>query len=485
MAYNKLIDLNLLSNFLNKIKGLIPTKVSNLENDSGYITGITSSDVTTALGYTPPTQDTTYESKAASSGGTDVSLVTTGEKYNWNTRSIPASGTTGQVLKKSSNSDYATEWGDESGGGSLCVTLTYSSGRYTADKTFAEIYEAYQTGINIFAKDGNKILELTNIDSASEDAAFREINLSSSTVSSSHYYIGNSSVRKISDQMTKPTAMTLELLNDGSGEYQDSPTGPFSVYASDVGDISNIISGLANPNDTIQSVSRVQLSFGYPSQDVGSGETSSAEYYNCISGVCSYDDQSGTSVITLTFRTVSMRSGTPVVKTVTVSDEAGTWDSLENATVTYSEEPLGSEDTLPLTGGTMTGAINMGSNKITNLSTPTANSDAATKAYADSRGIPAGGSSGQVLKKSSATDYAVTWSNDSGKALHISKSSFSSLPQTISNSSITANMRVVNCVWSTPASITGDVTWTTAAGSLTLSGSISGSTKAEIDLIEF
>lgn len=31
----------------------IPTKVSDLTNDSGYITGITSSDVTTALGYTP------------------------------------------------------------------------------------------------------------------------------------------------------------------------------------------------------------------------------------------------------------------------------------------------------------------------------------------------------------------------------------------------------------------------------------------------
>ena len=103
----------------------------------------------------------------------------------------------------------------------------------------------------------------------------------------------------------------------------------------------------------------------------------------------------------------------------------------------------------------------------------------------NTRGIPSGGASGQVLKKSSATNYAVTWSNDSGKALHISKSSFSSLPQTISNSSITASMRVVNCVWGTPASITGNVTWTTAAGSLTLSGSISGSTTAEIDLIEF
>lgn len=35
----------------------VPTKVSDLQNDSGYITGITSTDVTTALGYTPYDSD--------------------------------------------------------------------------------------------------------------------------------------------------------------------------------------------------------------------------------------------------------------------------------------------------------------------------------------------------------------------------------------------------------------------------------------------
>lgn len=34
--------------------------------------------------FTFAATDTTYESKAAASGGTAVSLVTTGEKYNWN-----------------------------------------------------------------------------------------------------------------------------------------------------------------------------------------------------------------------------------------------------------------------------------------------------------------------------------------------------------------------------------------------------------------
>ena len=46
---------------------------------------------------------------------------------------------------------------------------------------------------------------------------------------------------------------------------------------------------------------------------------------------------------------------------------------------------------LPLAGGTMTGAIAMGSSKITGLGTPTANTDAATKAYADTMLPLAGG----------------------------------------------------------------------------------------------
>lgn len=39
-----------------------------------------------AVGSSPKFTDTTYESKAAASGGTAVSLVTTGEKYTWNNK---------------------------------------------------------------------------------------------------------------------------------------------------------------------------------------------------------------------------------------------------------------------------------------------------------------------------------------------------------------------------------------------------------------
>ena len=72
-----------------------------------------------------------------------------------------------------------------------------------------------------------------------------------------------------------------------------------------------------------------------------------------------------------------------------------------------------------------------------------------------------------------------------GKALHITMPSTSSLG-TINNSNITTTMRVVNIVWGTPANVTGNVTWNTdTAGQLVLSGTLSGATTAEIDLIDF
>lgn len=65
---------------------------------------------------------------------------------------------------------------------------------------------------------------------------------------------------------------------------------------------------------------------------------------------------------------------------------------------------------------------------------------------------------------------------DEIKILVITSSSFSSLPQTINDASITANHVVLNSVLSNPAAQTGDWTVTTSAGSLTVSGTISGST---------
>ena len=53
------------------------SKLSQFTNDAGFITGITGIDVTTALGYTPPKQDTTYETASSTSDGLMTSEMVT------------------------------------------------------------------------------------------------------------------------------------------------------------------------------------------------------------------------------------------------------------------------------------------------------------------------------------------------------------------------------------------------------------------------
>ena len=70
------------------------------------------------------------------------------------------------------------------------------------------------------------------------------------------------------------------------------------------------------------------------------------------------------------------------------------------------------------------------------------------------------------------------------KVLKITKSSASSLPTTIYNSGITANMECINNVLSNPSAQTGDWTVTTSDGNAVISGSISGTTNITLYLAE-
>lgn len=133
-------------------------------------------------------------------------------------------------------------------------------------------------------------------------------------------------------------------------------------------------------------------------------------------------------------------------------------------------------------------------------------------------GLPSGGTVGQVLTKQSSTAGDATWQTiniptvdqtyssvstnaQSGvavasavatakaeaiaeiKCLVLTSSSFSSLPQTITNANITSDHVVINSVLSNPSAQTGDWTVTTSNGSLSISGSISGSTTITLYLM--
>ena len=70
------------------------------------------------------------------------------------------------------------------------------------------------------------------------------------------------------------------------------------------------------------------------------------------------------------------------------------------------------------------------------------------------------------------------------ETLVVSVASFSALPQTITNANIEDDMVVVNSVLSNPSAQTSDWTVTTSSGSLTISGSISGTTTATLYLMK-
>jgi hypothetical protein len=68
------------------------------------------------------------------------------------------------------------------------------------------------------------------------------------------------------------------------------------------------------------------------------------------------------------------------------------------------------------------------------------------------------------------------------KVLTLTVGAFSSLPQTISNSKITADMVVLSCEFGNPLAITSDIFWATSAGILQLAGTMNGTTTAQIVL---
>ena len=109
---------------------------------------------------------------------------------------------------------------------------------------------------------------------------------------------------------------------------------------------------------------------------------------------------------------------------------------------------------------------------------------------------PQAGNEGTPLNKAhlltddTATALGLNPSNDPSvndalavlPTLMVNIASFSSLPKTVSNAAIKADHIVIHSELGTPSAQTGDWTVTTAAGSLTISGTISGSTTLKLIL---
>jgi hypothetical protein len=141
------------------------------------------------------------------------------------------------------------------------------------------------------------------------------------------------------------------------------------------------------------------LQFTDPTEDrtiTFKNESGTVAFTADIPSLSGYVTESGTQTLTNKTLTsplvsgLSITDGSIVVEGATANDNETTLqftDPTADRTITFPDATgtvALTADVLALAGGTMTGAIAMGTNKITGLGTPTDGTDAATKAYVDS-----------------------------------------------------------------------------------------------------
>ena len=89
-----------------------------------------------------------------------------------------------------------------------------------------------------------------------------------------------------------------------------------------------------------------------------------------------------------------------------IAGAPSTLDTLDEIAAALADTANFSDTVVLKSGSTMTGALNMGTNKITNLGTPTVSTDAATKGYIDTVTVAPSNLTGPITSVGSATSVA-------------------------------------------------------------------------------
>lgn len=104
--------------------------------------------------------------------------------------------------------------------------------------------------------------------------------------------------------------------------------------------------------------------------------------------------------------------------------------------------------------------------------------------------LPAGGTLGQVLTKTGSADYAAAWRAAPAKSLVFNGVTLQN-PGTppgqlcdIADSNITANFNVVNIEVSNPDAVYTNLTWTTSSGHCIITGQLTATVTATVFLVE-
>lgn len=181
--------------------------------------------------------DTTYSSKSAVSGGTDVSLVTTGEKATWNAKTSNTGTITGIKMNGASKGT--------SGVVDLGTVLTGGSQTSTSDKDGGENVYTFSDGSTIVIKNGAKGDAGTG---GSNRLTYYETRPTSANKASSSDRVGSIEAFVASSSMTtgKPSAdakilqmnwdntggwdSQLAMINDGTLQHRNMSSGTWKSW---------------------------------------------------------------------------------------------------------------------------------------------------------------------------------------------------------------------------------------------------------------
>ena len=173
-------------------------------HDDNALTSDSSLDASKVVGTLPANTytDTTYENKAAVQGGTDVSLVTTGDKYRWNNAS------SGGV------SDVEVNGSSVVSGGIAEITVPTKTSDLTNDSNFqnaTQVDTAINTRIaSVYkAKGSIAFLDLPTLTSSNEGFVY-DVNESFTTTSD---FVEGAGV-------TYPAGTNVVIIDVGSGVYK-------------------------------------------------------------------------------------------------------------------------------------------------------------------------------------------------------------------------------------------------------------------------
>ena len=211
--------------------------------------------------------DTTYTSKSAVSGGTDVSLVTTGEKATWNAKTSNAGTITGIKMNGASKGT--------SGVVDLGTVLTGGSQTSTSDEDGGENVYTFSDGSTITIKNGTRGDAGTG---GSDRLTYYETRPTSANKASSSDRVGSIEAFVASSKMTtgKPSAdakilqmnwdntsgwdSQLAMLNDGTLQHRSMSNGTWKNWKT----VLDNNTGIWTPRmfDTASNEVRVGAAFG-------------------------------------------------------------------------------------------------------------------------------------------------------------------------------------------------------------------------------